>query len=287
MTEQIRKILSVLLAFIMVMLCSAAAFADDELVEIDDDWGYVSREVIEQHTPEMTQELIHKDDNNWKKEEPAPKKEEKKEEPKKEEKKEEAPKQEEKQEEAPKQEEVPEENKEGTAAGQKEDTSAETSNETASDSGDEPTSGSEDATEAGTGDETAADVSEGNGDESVTETTEGDPAEGETAEGSETEQTGDAPADEAEDGETGTEEQEGQGDQVTVSVKSSLKAQGEMALTAVVNDPEGREYSYQWQVSEDGGQNFTDIENATTAEIEVLLNEENINNLWRVKVQAN
>ena len=60
-----------------------------------------------------------------------------------------------------------------------------------------------------------------------------------------------------------------------------------MALTAVVNDPEGREYSYQWQVSEDGGQNFTDIENATTAEIEVLLNEENINNLWRVKVQAN
>lgn len=307
MTEQIRKILSVLLAFIMVMLCSAAAFADDELVEIDDDWGYVSREVIEQHTPEMTQELIHKDDNNWKKEEPAPKKEEKKEEPKKEEKKEEAPKkeekkeeapkqeekkeeapkQEEKQEEAPKQEEVPEENKESTAAGQKDAAPAENSSEATSDTnneaavgtGDEAASGDHENA-SGTGDETASDPSEGNQDEPEGETAE-------AGEGSESEQNGEDPADETAEGEPAEDEPEAQGDQVTVSVKSSLKAQGEMALTAVVNDPEGREYSYQWQVSEDGGQNFTDIENATTAEIEVLLNEENINNLWRVKVQAN
>ena len=59
-----------------------------------------------------------------------------------------------------------------------------------------------------------------------------------------------------------------------------------MRLLAVVNDPEGRDFLYQWQVSEDRGITYTDIQEATTDELKVELNDENINDMWRVRVQA-
>ena len=94
MTKKLMKIFALVMACMMVLFISAAAYADevpakaetaeeeileqeeaetegveefddDDLVEIDDDWGYVSPEVIEQHTPEMTQEFIHADDPDW------------------------------------------------------------------------------------------------------------------------------------------------------------------------------------------------------------------------------
>ena len=67
----------------------------------------------------------------------------------------------------------------------------------------------------------------------------------------------------------------------------SMEDEFTMKLHAVVNDPEGRQFIYQWQVSEDGGQNYSDIEEATKAELDVELNAENINNLWRVRVDFN
>ena len=73
--------------------------------------------------------------------------------------------------------------------------------------------------------------------------------------------------------------------QITVIVKATLVDEGIMVLDAVVKDPEGRSFTYQWQVSEDGGLTYTDIEDATEAELMVELTEENINDLWRVKVQ--
>ena len=135
---------------------------DDELVEIEDDWGYVSPEVIEQHTPAHTPEFIHADDPDWKPEE-----------------------------------------------------------------------------------------------ENGTEETDGEQPEDETA---------DAP--------------------VTVKVISTMKSDDEMNLAAVVSDPLQREYSYQWQVSEDGGKSYRDMDNATEAELDILLDETNVTNLWRVKVQV-
>ena len=54
----------------------------------------------------------------------------------------------------------------------------------------------------------------------------------------------------------------------------------------MVNDPEGRQYIYQWQVSEDGGENFLDILGATADELQVELTENNRNDMWRIWGQA-
>ena len=73
---------------------------------------------------------------------------------------------------------------------------------------------------------------------------------------------------------------------VTVRVEISMIDETVMRLLAVVNDPEGRDFLYQWQVSEDRGITYTDIQEATTDELKVELTDENINDMWRVRVQA-
>jgi hypothetical protein len=86
----------------------------------------------------------------------------------------------------------------------------------------------------------------------------------------------------------GEEEQEGteedESAQVKVTVVTTMISENEMKLSAVVEDPEGRDFSFQWQVSEDGGNNYSDIAEANGEEFAVELNSENINNFWRVKV---
>ena len=59
-----------------------------------------------------------------------------------------------------------------------------------------------------------------------------------------------------------------------------------MKLHAQVNDPQGRQFIFQWQVSEDGGENFLDILGATADELKVELTEDNATDMWRVWVQA-
>lgn len=73
---------------------------------------------------------------------------------------------------------------------------------------------------------------------------------------------------------------------VTVTVEISMIDDTIMRLLAVVNDPEGRDFLYQWQVSEDSGMTYTDIPEANTDELKVELTDENITDMWRVKVQA-
>ena len=73
---------------------------------------------------------------------------------------------------------------------------------------------------------------------------------------------------------------------VTVTVEISMIDETVMRLLAVVDDPEGREFLYQWQVSEDSGMTYTDIPEATTDELKVELTDENISDMWRVRVQA-
>ena len=73
---------------------------------------------------------------------------------------------------------------------------------------------------------------------------------------------------------------------VTVTVEISMIDESVMRLFAVVDDPEGRDFLYQWQVSEDSGETYMDIPEATTEELKVELTDENINNMWRVRVQS-
>ena len=73
---------------------------------------------------------------------------------------------------------------------------------------------------------------------------------------------------------------------ITVTVKATLVEDNIMVLDAIVDDPEGRSFTYQWQVSEDGGLTFTDIEDATEAELRIELTDENIHDLWRVRVET-
>ena len=54
MTKKMMKIFLLVLAFAMIVFISAAAYAEEaapvineeDLVEIDDDWGYISREAL-------------------------------------------------------------------------------------------------------------------------------------------------------------------------------------------------------------------------------------------------
>jgi len=71
---------------------------------------------------------------------------------------------------------------------------------------------------------------------------------------------------------------------VKVTVVTTMVGENVMKLSAVVEDPEGRNFSFQWQVSEDGGNSYSDIAEANGEELAVELNDENINNFWRVKV---
>ena len=70
-------------------------------------------------------------------------------------------------------------------------------------------------------------------------------------------------------------------------VEAVMVSDNEMKLKAKVNAPEGSVLSFQWQVSQDNGQNYSNIENATASEILVTLAESDMTNLWRVRVEAN
>ena len=63
-----------------------------------------------------------------------------------------------------------------------------------------------------------------------------------------------------------------------------MRSDNLMHLKAVIDDPEGNEYEYQWQVSVDGGENYEDVEDQTEDFMDVELDEENASNLWRVRV---
>jgi len=198
---------------------SEEEFDDDDLVEIEDDWGYVSRELIEQHTPEITQEFIHADDPDWVpegKEKPAA--------------------------EEPAQENAPE--------------TAEDVTETEEESPAEATEETKTSTEE-SAEETKEETVEETAEETVEETQE------------ETE-----------------EESEETASKVVVKVTASMRNENLMHLKAEVQDPEGKDYNYQWQVSVDGGDNYEDVEDAEEDFLDVELDEENMMNLWRVKVHA-
>ena len=95
----------------------------------------------------------------------------------------------------------------------------------------------------------------------------------------------DEPETEGQPEEAEEQEPETETGKVTVTVLTSMSNETEMKLEAVVNDPLNRDFLYQWQVSEDGGANYRDMENETNANLSVELTEDNIHNLWRVKVQ--
>ena len=255
MTKKLMKIFALVMACMMVLFVSVAAYADEvpaeektteeevleqeeeveveveaeaeteeepdeeDLVEIDDDWGYISPEVIEQHTPEMTQEFIHADDPNW------PPKEET--------------------------EATPEPVAETTPEVQ------ETVEESVKD-------------EAPAVEETPAEVTEEKNEAEATEETEVTEDTTETTETAETEET--------------VEESAEQASKVTVKVTASMRSENLMHLKAEIDDPEGNEYEYQWQVSVDGGENYEDVEDQTEDFMDVELDEENASNLWRVRV---
>ena len=108
--------------------------------------------------------------------------------------------------------------------------------------------------------------------------------------GEETEEVSEEPEEGPEDVEEDSEDPETVPEpetaRVTVTVEISMIDDTIMRLLAVVNDPEGRDFLYQWQVSEDSGMTYTDIPEANTDELKVELTDENITDMWRVKVQA-
>ena len=108
--------------------------------------------------------------------------------------------------------------------------------------------------------------------------------------GEETEEVSEEPEEGPEEPEEAPEELEATTEpetaRVTVKVEISMIDETVMRLLAVVDDPEGREFLYQWQVSEDSGMTYTDIPEATTDELKVELTDENISDMWRVRVQA-
>ena len=132
--------------------------------------------------------------------------------------------------------------------------------------------------------------------EPADETAEAETA-GETAEPEEAAEETPVPAENAEEPQEDAEEQPAEepeelpedaeaADEYTVNILISMEDEFTMKLRAVVNDPEDRQFIYQWQVSEDGGENYLDILGATADELQVELTEENMHDMWRVWVQA-
>ena len=275
MTKKLTKFFALVMACMMVLFISAAAYADevpakaetaeeeileqeeaetegveefddDDLVEIDDDWGYVSPEVIEQHTPEMTQEFIHADDPDWQPKEETATTPEPVAEP------------------APEVQETVEE-----PAGNK----AAESTETPTDVTDEDKAESVDVTENQAEDQSEEETKEENA----------EPGEEENVESTEEENV---ESTEEENVEPTEEENTEEASKVTVKVTASMRSDNLMHLKAVVDDPEEHEYEYQWQVSVDGGENYEDCEDQTEEFMDVELDEENASNIWRVRVHA-
>ena len=301
MTGKMMKIFLLVTACIMVLFVSAAVYAEeasakydeDDLVEIDD-WGYMSSELIEQHTPAMTQQFIHADD--------ADRKPEEKEAPAAEPEKEEA-------QEPAKGNETADEGKnpvdaadaavtdqvnDGAENAEADDTNKAADVTETSDAADTVEAGdtaeasdTTDTTDAAETDDTndAADTAE------TGDTTEaGDSAETDNAD-EDADTAGDAETDEdaEQDNETAEDDEDAVEDavsKVTVKVNASIRNENLLHLKAVVDDPENNEYDYQWQVSIDGGESYVDVEDQNEDFLDVELDEENMNNLWRVKVHS-
>ena len=258
MTNKIKMLLAAILACVFVLLVSVASCAEDlpeefieeDLVEIDDDWGYVSPEVIEQHTPEMTPEFIHADDPDWVPEE--------------------------------QEEEQPEETEEEKP----EEVIEDLPTEIAEDEPEEPEETVEPVEQVETAnDDPVEDQPAEQDDEPAEEPKEDDNREAAADQSGEDTDVTDEPETEGQPEEAEEQEPETETGKVTVTVLTSMSNETEMKLEAVVNDPLNRDFLYQWQVSEDGGANYRDMENETNADLSVELTEDNIHNLWRVKVQ--
>ena len=202
--------------------------------------------MIEQHTPEMTQEFIHADDPDWQPKEETAATPEPVAEP------------------APEVQETVEEPAENKAA---------ESTETPADVTDEDKAESVDVTENQAEDQSEEETKEENA----------EPGEEENVESTEEENV---ESTEEENVEPTEEENTEEASKVTVKVTASMRSDNLMHLKAVVDDPEGHEYEYQWQVSVDGGENYEDCEDQTEEFMDVELDEENASNIWRVRVHA-
>jgi len=286
---------------------------DDFAIFDDDDWGYADPELIAAHTPEMTQEFIHADDPDW-----VPEGENEAEIPEAENPGEEASEPETPTEENPAEEnpapaedgtEKPadEEPAEGTSGAEApaEETPAE--NNPADETPVQETPEEENPAVENPTEETPASnnpAEETHADENPTEEAPAPEESAPEAPAAETpaeetpapEETAvdvpesDVPAEEIpEGGETPDEtpaDEAPEKSAVTVTIKTTMTGENEMKLNAVVNDPEGRAYSYQWQVSVDGGRTYEDIKDETADVMRVELTEENSGAMWRVRVQA-
>ena len=254
MTEKIRKMISLILAVMVLMLVFVSSFAeesdefdtdafvafdedtdesddsmDDDLIDLDDDYcGFVDPEVIAEHTPEMTQDFIFADDSNS----------------------------------------IPETDDETAETIVAEDVANEHEQTNEAEAQDE-------ADPEMTGTESENSV--------IAEPEEGEVAEVMDAEVTEEKTEGEP---EAEDVYEDTGVEEGEPQEISVTVEATMIGENEMKLNAFVNGPEGYAFAFQWQISEDGGEHYRDIEEATNDELQVELSDSNINSLWRVKVNA-
>lgn len=254
MTKKLRTTLAMILALMMLVLVSVPSCAEDYETIHDEDWGNVTEETLEENAPEMTPEFVRQGRAEQQAESKPEPKEEPKDEPKPEPVKEEPVQQEEPAAEEP-MEEAP------TQAEESADVEAAAETEAPEETVNTDSEAEEPVTEEA-GEETPA---------------EEEPAE-EPAEESGEEQGEEAAAPEKEETEKGPE--------ITITITTVMSGENEMKLIALVNDPENRKYTYQWQVSEDGGKTYTDIENETEDVLRVELDETNINDFWRVRVKA-
>ena len=300
MTETIKKIAALVLAFSLLMFVFVPSFAEDtaeepededEFYTFDDDYcGHVDEDRLAEFVPEITDELKFSDDLSGIPEtEPEADTAEPEEEPA-----EAAEEESEAEVEEPEEEpaEAAEEEPEAEAEEPEEEPeeAAEVPEETAEVTEEEPEIPEEVPAEkpaseeepAAEEPETALNVQE-EAAEQIPEAEEPDTeiiSEAETASEPET-QIPDPVIEETPD----EEETEPDAELITVTIETNMISEDEMQLNAVVNGPEGNEFAYQWQISEDG-ENFTDIEEETEDMLQVLLTEENRHCSWRVRVDT-
>ena len=275
MTDKIRKMLSMVLALTMISFVFAPSFAEDteDFIEDedemfasfeDDEVGSAEEGTLLQNAPEMNEEIIFADD--WsealeaKSESEIERQEEVKRQAQEMAEQVEEPAVNEPVAEEPAAEEPEAEEPAAEEAAEEEPVTEEPAEEIFAD-----------ATEIH---ETVAEEAQEEADEAEVADPESEEAEQEAAEETEA-------VEETEE----TEETE-QTEKITVTVEAVMVSESEMKLTATVHGAEEREFAFQWQVSEDDGVNFNDIEDATEKEILVELTEEDFNNLWRVRVQT-
>ena len=86
--------------------------------------------------------------------------------------------------------------------------------------------------------------------------------------------------------ETVQPETTGEDEEVTVTIVATMIDESIMKLHAEVHGPQEQKYYYQWQISEDGGKTYWDILGANEEDMEVELMDSNLDDLWRVWIQA-